>query len=270
MQPVVDLTSSTRRGSRRRHRKSHSCRAKHNAAFSANFIRRVREVRVQEMQNRACDDVYENRGNNKNISPSIFVLDMTDERNITGADTNTALLYALHGSKNKWVYVSEQPNVSNPGGVEGGGKGLFARKPIPAGTRICPYVGIKCGPGQACRTRRNAYRMRCHTACSIDACDCLYDIGYLGMLRPLARVKRPCPPNYGRYCNTIDSTNPAQRSLAYNCHWEGSDEGYEEVWLYASVDIATDTELLSDYGNEYSVGGFCTSWRRVEPPSTDV
>jgi hypothetical protein len=43
---------------------------------------------------------------------------------------------------NKWVRVSSAANVSNPTGDKDFGKGVFAIRDIPSGTRICPYVGV--------------------------------------------------------------------------------------------------------------------------------
>ena len=49
--------------------------------------------------------------------------------------------YASHGESNRYLTVSEGANVSNPSGVKGGGKGVFARTDIPKGTLVCPYLG---------------------------------------------------------------------------------------------------------------------------------
>jgi hypothetical protein len=61
----------------------------------------------------------------------------------TECSPETAVFYNDHPHYFiKWLKVSSAANVSNSTGDKDGGKGVFAIRDIPSGTRICPYVGV--------------------------------------------------------------------------------------------------------------------------------
>ena len=157
------------------------------------------------------------------------------------------------------------PNFSNPKGKEGGGAGVFARKDIPAGTVLCPYVALK--QGKRCEemyrgvtpVHRCGYCMLVDKSTGLYFCarQIKYDVLYLSVPAgdsphgvPEIRAERcPSPPNYARYVNTL---TPIQReSHSFNCIFEADGEGVDVVWLVSSVDIKKGSELSVDYGNKF-------------------
>lgn len=160
--------------------------------------------------------------------------------------------YESHPGLNRWVEVSERSNLSNPAGVVGGGKGLFAKVAIARGTKICPYVGHSrakpCPAEEGCH-----YDMRFDKRTVICARELEYDFGYLmgfdNTTRGCRTLAMPTPPNYGRYAN---SANEGQEDKN-NCVFEAVEDGHELIFLQADRDIAEGEELLVDYGSDFII-----------------
>jgi hypothetical protein len=174
--------------------------------------------------------------------------------------------YLRQGRENSWVEVKESSNVSNPAGVPGGGKGLFAREVIPADTYVCPYVGNirkrACPAEQDC-----AYCLCVDKSYYLCARDAKYDMGYLygkhysdEMLNPYlmrnpyryynpVTVEAPCPPNYARYVNTL--TEEQRKGKSFNCMFEGALDGHYVIYVKTTKEIKRGDELLVDYGSAF-------------------
>lgn len=165
--------------------------------------------------------------------------------------------YFLHPRENCWLEVSEGPNVSNPHGVQNRGKGVFAKRDIPIGTRLCPYVGsyrnAPCPRSENCE-----YDLRVTQGFCICARESLYDIGYLQTgarddsgkgLRDHSFIKMdlPSPPNYGRYFNT------ARGKSTTNCAFEIACDGHDVMYIYSTHAVAAGEELLVDYGDSFTI-----------------
>jgi hypothetical protein len=82
----------------------------------------------------------------------------------------------------------------------------------------------------------------------IDAESPLFDVGYLAMQGEWLKTAAACAPNYGRYINSI---NPQQQHLRYNCYYLPDEAGHSDVWIWSETDIAAGEELLIDYGDEF-------------------
>jgi len=135
--------------------------------------------------------------------------------------------------------------VANPLGGNGQ-KSVWALQDIPKDTRICPYLGtVLDSPGSDC------YTICLHHDVYLDASRVMYDVGYLGTQHQGLCMGLKCPPNYGRYVNTINSRDPTQGHLRFNSYFEGDQSGYVDVWLYALCDISAGSELLVNYGDEF-------------------
>ena len=185
--------------------------------------------------------------------------------------------------QNRWLVVSEGPNVSNLEGKPGGGFGVFAKKSIPAGTRLCPYVGHKIWPENVRHHPKDCqYDLRVDEQLYICAKDVPYDIGYLMVCQHIedsldisdwARDRRwrghdlgwhgvkrtsPCPRNFGRYINSLPRVEEpeeavAAREAALNCTFELSDDGHDCVFIETSRLVLEGEELLLDYGPEFVI-----------------
>lgn len=153
---------------------------------------------------------------------------------------------------NDYLTVSEGKNVSNPEGEVGGGKGVFAKKDIPAGTTLCPYLGhergVPCPASEKCQ-----YDLQLHKGYILCAREVKFDLGYLQSWDESDRLcaiklETPCPPNYGRYINTLWGDRV---SADFNCVFSSADDGQSVMFIEASRDISAGEELLVEYGRDF-------------------
>ena len=175
-----------------------------------------------------------------------------------------ANFYQEHGLENLLVRVSAGVNISNPSGAEDGGKGVFASARISKGTWVCPYIGrmqgSACSKAKACQ-----YDMQLRKGVFVCARKCRYDMGYLyghaetedrstdrGLRKGAIRAEEPCPPNYGRYVNTLTKAQ-LDEGRKFNCRFVSLGGKSEEVFLEALRDIEVGEELLASYGPDFVV-----------------
>ena len=154
--------------------------------------------------------------------------------------------YREHCPCNKLVEVCSGINIANPLGLNSK-NGVFSLCFIPAGTRICPYVGEVYKR----QSSSGKYIMELSRDVFLDAEHNPYDVGYLFFLDPELSKGLKCPPNYGRYVNTIYPEDLNLKLFEYNCFFCGDESGLNVVWVVALVDIPPKVELLVDYGSSY-------------------
>mmetsp|Transcript_11967 Transcript_11967/g.22144 ORF Transcript_11967/g.22144 Transcript_11967/m.22144 type:complete len:290 (+) Transcript_11967:1926-2795(+) len=181
-------------------------------------------------------------------------LSVEKDRILTGApdvSDETMNFYYENWGDNQHLEVRESSNVSNPEGKPGGGKGVFAKKKIPAGTRVCPYVGTHqrkpCPAVEECQ-----YDLRMDKDLYICGRDVLYDVGYLMAAnqerhQAFIKSKLPCPPNYGRFLNT------ATAGSENNCQFELVGDGLDVMFISTTRDVVAGEELLVDYGEWFTI-----------------
>ena len=179
---------------------------------------------------------------------------MEKDRLLTGAeDVSDEVMdfYYQNWGENQYLEVRETANVSNPTGTAGGGKGVFAKKLIPPGTRVCPYGGFH--QRKPCPAEENCqYDLRMDEGLYVCGRNALYDVGYLMAAhqeKHLAFVtsKLKSPPNYGRYFNT------GSAGLANNCEFEIAGDGLDAMFLTTTRAVAKGEELLVDYGDWFTI-----------------
>lgn len=226
-------------------RKSANSHKRNRLRASAKFIVKVKNHRGEE--NRFRLDKCGDRG--PTIEPQYLP---NHERHLTGAVNSSpqvAEFYREHLVENKYLEVSERANVSNPEGKAGGGRGVFAKCNIPEGTRLCPYVGDRrtsaCPADVHC-----AYDLQVDAKIVVCARNRLYDTGYLAFFDEsrhynAVHVNAPCPPNFGRYFNTLQGRRDP---LEFNCVFEIVDDGCDAMFIHANRDLLAGEELLVDYG----------------------
>jgi hypothetical protein len=188
------------------------------------------------------------------IEPRVFQANSCKGSQYSMVSLDTTEFYEKHHDKNTWVRVSQpgEINVSNKGGDHNGGKGLFAIKDIPSGTRICPFVG-------------NMHRKPCDGGCKYDlklgkdmylcARECPNDLAYLArgdfQDTPALRTRAvPSPPNYARYCNSLPNTTLADKDL-FNCAFEVVGDGLNAMFLETTRDVVAGEEMLVWYGESF-------------------
>jgi hypothetical protein len=172
--------------------------------------------------------------------------------------------YIRHAGYNPWLEVSDRYNVSNPEGIEGGGKGVFALQDIPPHTLLCPYVGTPwiC----ACKDNTRAdhvefrdcqYDLRVHSEFYICAREDTHDTAYLNALDlenlmggdGVISTYRT-PPNFGRYFNTLRKGQEGK----FNCSFLPDADGFEVIFIWSGDEVVKrGEELLIDYGTEFSL-----------------
>ena len=142
--------------------------------------------------------------------------------------------------------------VANPNAdvKDNGHQGVFVLQDIPKGFVICPYVGmVMYMPKNV-----TAYSLALTKDSVVDAQKENLDVGYLYKCMN-ARVK--CPPNYGKFINSLDPRIPWQKKLSedpargLNCDFTPYVDGSDTIWIVASRNIRNGEELLLDYGKEY-------------------
>lgn len=159
-------------------------------------------------------------------------------------DPSALSFYNAHPGQNRWLEVRTGNNITGLAHE----KGVFARCSIPPHTRLAPYLGRVCSPmstGPYCLQVRDADN---ELVC-IDAAEYLLDVGYLQPLSARQRTLTATPPNYGRYVNSI---RPDQmQGDGFNAIFLPDPvEGFS--WLVSGQrQIAQDTEILIDYGNQF-------------------
>ena len=150
-------------------------------------------------------------------------------------------VYRAQGTSNRYVEVRSDYNIANKLGANEE-KGVFSLQHIPAGARICPYVGgIYDTP-----PKEGKFIMEVSPDMYVDAEHNPVDVGYLFYLEEGAS-------NYGRYINTIYTEDELTGECSFNCYFEGDESGLSVVWVVALVDIPPGVELLVDYGPAYHI-----------------
>ena len=141
-----------------------------------------------------------------------------------------------------------EPNVSNPSGTLGGGRGVFAAKDLPARTSLCPYLGhsrrTRCARDVACK-----YCLKVGPDSVICAREVLYDVGWLlarnaGKRALAVYDEGSCEPNYSRYFNSV----PGGKAEDFNVAFEGEEGGHLLCFLETTRAVSKGDELLVDYG----------------------
>jgi hypothetical protein len=221
-----------------------NAKAKHEKKRWRKWRKTVRESRLADFNARLLE-MPDLARESLPVTPMLGSIVATQCWYGSGASSATPDFYRFHGADNKYLEVRGGVNVANPLG-ESDQKGVFARVNIPAGKRLCPYLG-RLHATVALTNQRSQYLMRIGDEC-IDAESVLVDVGYLAMQGEWLKTPSACPPNYGRYINSI---SPQQPHLHYNCYYVADEAGHSDIWVWSDVDIAAGEELLVDYGNEF-------------------
>ena len=176
-----------------------------------------------------------------------------------------AAFYEGHYLDNEFLEVSDRANVSNPSGEPGKGQGVFARKHIPSGTWVCPYLGnvrvSRCPDEEKCQ-----YDMKLRDDVYVCARGWRYDVAYLqgdrstgeacdsdlSLRRSGIKSDQACPPNYARYVNSLSKAQ-LDAGMKFNCEFVSTEEKSDEIFIQTTRDIAAGEELLADYGDEFEI-----------------
>lgn len=153
---------------------------------------------------------------------------------------------------NQYLEVRDGVNMANPTGTNGQ-KGVFATRDIPVSTYICPYLGsiLRKKPADC------EYAVELDRMTFVDAREILYDYAYvlIGKDHRVLPRRHICPPNYGRYINTMNASVTWQlnvlrerRNHYFNATLEADRSGTDNVWVYANRNIFKGEEILMDYG----------------------
>ena len=212
------------------------------------FQRKIRKKRKESLSIRgACLSAGK-----ESVGPKISVLKSVMLDGAPLVSQETVDFYSEHPLSNRYLEVSERANASNLKGVPGEGKGVFAKCDIPAGVRVCPYVGkhknCPCPPEVGCE-----YDLQMDREIFICARNILEDIGYLQSAYPdkdhsFIKAEHPNSPNYGRYFNTAMG-----KGLLDNCLFDIAGDGLDAMFIKTSRDIKEGEELLVDYGDYFFV-----------------
>ena len=219
------------------------------------FQKYLRKVRFKRTGNRLTREHV----GRTHVYPEIEVGRKADRQDYTEECSPQALeFYQDHAGGNRFLEVSDRANASNPEGTSGGGKGVFARVDIPKDTRVCFYTGV--GQSTACDASVSCgYCLHVAPGFYLCAREELYEYGYLiGCLGAdearyhngdAALLPGPCPPNYGRYVNTVSKL--LKKRPPYNCAFELGDDGHDLMWITTCLAVAKGEELLIDYGSAF-------------------
>ncbi len=212
------------------------------------FRRRIRARRKESLRARGAHLA----GGSKSVGPKISVRKSVTLDGAPLVSQETVDFYSEHPLSNRYLEVSERANASNPDGVPGEGKGVFAKCDIPAGVRVCPYVGehknCPCPPEVECE-----YDLQMDREIFVCARNTLEDIGYLQSAYPekdhdFIKADHPNSPNYGRYFNTAMG-----KGLLDNCLFDIAGDGLDAMFIKTSRDIKQGEELLVDYGDYFFI-----------------
>lgn len=232
-------------GRRRRQQRGQGNAERRRVARSLGYLRRVNARRLSDTEYRVPDTIDRPGAPTITVVPYLGTLQPQSPWLSQQVNPFTEFFYRLHPGTNSLLEVRSGVNVANPLGTNSQ-RGVFTTCDVEDGTILCPYLGRlgnqDSGSGYSMRLSRNQY---------IDAELTMYDTGYFMYLRRGGHAHRPCPPNYGRYVNSIRRRDSRQRHLQYNAVFEASEDGYEEVWIRASRDIPSGSEVLVDYGSMY-------------------
>ena len=227
---------------KRRRRSSKGCTKLKQAQRSEEFLARVFKLREKDVLKRTPDSSVTAK-----TVPFLGVLSQGayDFRGMINPFVDS--FYALHRGDNQYLEVRSGVNVANPLGSNGQ-KGVFTKCNVFAGTTLCPYVGK-----QKEHHGSSQYSMYLDNNSYIDAHSVEFDMGYFLYTDHQLKTQAPCPPNYGRYVNSIREDDPGQSHLYFNAVLEPDEQGFDEVWVIALTDIPAGTEVLVDYGSDFVV-----------------
>jgi hypothetical protein len=223
------------------------------AKASQKFLRKVQDKRREEIAGRV--ENVQSRGMlpaRGFLLPEVFVDPKRWLISARRSSPQTREFYQEHPLRNKLLLLSEGPNVSNPEGVPGKGKGVFAACDLPVDTRLCPYLGRRqsrpCSADEQCQ-----YDLLMYKGCVVCARAVLYDTGYLivsdeASLGHGVKAACPSPPNYGRYFNTLFGERD---ECEFNCVFEIVDDGCDAMFIHTSRAVKAGEELLLDYGGHF-------------------
>jgi hypothetical protein len=160
--------------------------------------------------------------------------------------------YSEHAGGLKYLEVRESANASNPEGLPGRGRGVFATRAIASGELLCPYVG-KAQPSPCAASLDCGFCLRMAVGLFICARAVSYDIGYLMGDDVVTRMhcmsaQTACPPNYARYINTVMHGVESD----FNCMFAPCPDGLDSMLVYATRAISEGEELLIDYGDMFT------------------
>ena len=222
--------------------------AKHQAAHSEAYGESSAAKRDRDIRVRCPEGDSDSDGGVCSVTPFLFSgsLGSRSKECLEQLSEDVQDFYREHCPCNKFVEVRSGVNIANPLG-RNDEKGVFSRCFIPAGTRICPYVGevYERQPSSG------KYIMEVSRDVFLDAEHDPYDVGYLFFMDPELSKGLKCPPNYGRYVNTIYPEDLDLKLYEYNCVFRGEESGLNIVWVVALLDIPPNVELLVDYGSSY-------------------
>ena len=186
-----------------------------------------------------------------NISP--YLWEQPGYANSSQVNQDTKDWYrSMPYPSNQYLTVSAGVNHANPTGTNGH-KGVFAKCDIPVSTYICPYLGqvLRKAPADC------EYTVQLDKMTFVDAREILYDSAYIMLRKKFRESSRhfKCPPNYGRYINTLNAKVGWQynvlmerRNHYFNATLEADRDGTDTVWVYANRNIRKGEEILMDYG----------------------
>ena len=250
--------NQSRRPNKRK--RSAGSRQKAQAKATQKYCRKTLRKRGQEWRRRLGSS-YGLSGSRGSIGPAIpLPRDVVHGKlcmdNYCSLDVGK--FYAEHLEDNNYLEL-RQRNVSNPEGKEGGGRGVFARCDIPAGTKLAPYVGKcmckPCPPSLGC-----GYCLRVDNEYYLCARDELYDLGYFSQLDgevwngwQSIHTHRPCPPNYSRYFNSLTFEQQLDDNYDFNCVFEIDPFGHDVIFIETNKEVKKGEELLVDYGPHFVV-----------------
>ena len=240
-------------------KRSAGSKKKQDAKNSKKYARKIRAARAHAYKEHLALDWLNKR------TPA-FPYNVEKWLSVGTHSSEVPVFYREHYLRHSQLEVRfTGPNFSNPKGKEGGGAGVFARKDIPAGTVLCPYVALKQGKRCEEMHRGASFVHRCGYCMLVDKSTGLYfcarqikyDLLYLSVpegesahgVAEIMAERYSSPPNYARYVNTL---TPIQLETdSFNCIFEADREGVDVVWLVSSVDIKQGSELSVDYGDKF-------------------
>ena len=237
---------------KRRPRSGQGCQRRKERKKQAKYLNQVRGARRAETSTRKQDMPLSKNAQTGRSGPYLGT-EAEAESHSFNVSSETVEFYEKHAHGNGMLDVRESANVSNPGGLPGKGKGVFAAVFILPGTCLCPYVGV--AQKRACPEEVQCqYDLRLADKVFFCARNKPYDIGYLAAAckpgeNPLNHVKAdvPCPPNFGRYFNTGMSEGDN------NCAFEIAGDGFDAIFLYSTRAIQKGEELLVSYGDKFKI-----------------
>lgn len=248
----------TKEKTKRANRRSKNSKIKAQKKGRRAMKKKAMNIRAQEVR----EGVVGWCGQRLRICPHVDTMWQTQLTKIEelGGSAQIHQFYEDHEECSFFLEVRSGVNVSNPGGEETGGKGVFAKKTLPENVLLCPYVGHS--QRRPCRDQGIAceYDMQVRPGYVICARLLEKDHRYLSFLKAdpkdrkafdAVQVAAPCPPNYSRYVNTLTPEQLAS-GMSFNARFQ-LDELGENVLLVALRKISKGEEILADYGDMFIV-----------------